>query len=121
MALETIGIAVCALGFAFMGAAAIVAPTRVTAQFDVPTLSVAGSNEVRAVYGGFGLAMAAILSLAVLDPALRAGICLTAAAALAGMAAGRALSAAIDRGIGGFPLLYLAIETAAAVMLFTAA
>lgn len=69
-----------------MGIGAIVAPIRVTRQFDILELTAAGRNEVRSVYGGFGVAMAAMFSLALWRPDLRVGICLTTAAALAGMA-----------------------------------
>lgn len=109
---------VLALAFALMGLVAFTAPVWVTRQFDIPTLSAAGRNEVRAVYGGFGLMMAAMLVIALTAPALRAGIAATVGAALAGMAAGRLISAALDRGIGRFPALYLCIETVGAALLF---
>lgn len=105
--------------FALMGLGSLGAPVRVTAQFGIPALDVDGRSEVRAVYGGFGLAMALALVLALQLPALRGGICLTIAAALFGMAAGRLVSALIDRGIGRWPLRYLGIELAAGLaMLF---
>lgn len=104
-----------------MGLGSIVAPIRVTRQFDIVTLTPAGRNEVRAVYGGFGLAMAAMFATALLQPDLRSGICLTAAAALAGMGGGRLLSAGIDRQIGRFPLFYLCLEVILAGLLFYAA
>jgi hypothetical protein len=114
----TIGIV--AIGFAFMGVVAILAPSRVTAQFDIPNLTIAGRNEVRAVYGGFGLAICAVLLMALAFEPLRAGICLTIAAALGGMALGRIVSAAIDRSIGGFPLMYMGIEALGAGLLIYA-
>ena len=113
-------ISIAAFAFAAMGIIAIAAPTRVTRQFDVPELSAAGRNEVRAVYGGFGLAVAGILVAALLLPGVRAGICLTVASALSGTAAGRLISAGIDGTIGRFPLTYLAIEAAGAALLFYA-
>mgnify|MGYP002785159379 CR=1 FL=1 len=114
-------IGTAAAAFAFMGLAAIFAPTRVTEQFDIPSLSAAGRNEVRAVYGGFGLAICAMLITALAMPEMRGGVCLTVAAALGGMAGGRSLSAAMDRTLGGFPALYLGIETIGASMLLYAA
>lgn len=104
-----------------MGLGAIVAPLRVTRQFDIVELSAAGRSEVRAVYGGFGLAMAAMAAVALSHPELRAGICLTTGAALAGMAGGRLISALMDRQIGRFPLFYLGLEAIMAAALLAAA
>lgn len=104
-----------------MGLGAIATPIRVTRQFDILELTAAGRNEVRSVYGGFGVAMAAMFALALLRPELRSGICLTAAAALTGMAGGRLLSALIDRQIGRYPLFYLCLEAVVASLLFYAA
>ena len=104
-----------------MGLGAIAAPTRVTRQFGILELTAAGRNEVRSVYGGFGVAMATMLALALWRPELRSGICLTTAAALAGMAGGRLLSWLIDRQIGRYPLFYLCLEAVVASLLFYAA
>lgn len=109
-----------ALGFAAMGWIAIAAPQCVLAQFGVPNLNVDGRNEVRAVYGGFGLAIAALLGFALIMPALREGICLAVAVALGGMAAGRLLSAAIDSTLGRTPLIYMVIELLGAALLVLA-
>lgn len=104
-------------GFAAMGWAAIAAPQRVLSQFGVEALTADGRNEVRAVYGGFGFAIATVLLVALLNPDLHAGICGAVAAALGGMAGGRILSASIDRAFGRWPLVYFCIETVAAVLL----
>ena len=109
------------LGFGVMGIGALVSPQRVSRQFDIPTLTAAGRNEVRAVYGGFGLAMAAGLAAALAVPGLRAGVCLAVAAALAGMAGGRLVSAGIDRTLGRLPALYLVLEAVMAAALAYAA
>ena len=110
-----------AVAFGLMGIGSLWAPVRVTAQFGIPVLDLDGRNEVRAVYGGFGLSMALALMVALKMPALRGGICLTIAAALLGMAVGRLISAVIDRGIGRWPLCYLGIEIAAGLALMFAA
>jgi len=107
----------CAAGFAAMGLIAILKPDRVTRQFGIAKLTLAGRNEVRAVYGGFGVAVALMLVVATRSSELRPGICFTSAAALAGMAAGRIVSAGMDRGIERFPLVYLIIEAAFAAAL----
>jgi hypothetical protein len=109
------------LAFAVMGIGALAAPERVTGQFDIPHLTANGRNEVRAVYGGFGLAMAGMLGLAFATPDMRAEICLALAAALGGMAAGRVLSSLWDRQIGRWPTVYLAIECMGALLLLYAA
>ena len=115
--LGNIIIVLAACGFALMGIGAIVKPNAVTQQFGIPQLSVAGRSEVRGVYGGFGLAMAAILVVALMTPDLRPGITITAAIALLGMAAGRIISALVDRSLPRVALLYLAIEVVMGVLL----
>lgn len=108
--LTDLAVLVPAVGFGFMGVAALVAPSRVTGLFGIPPLEVDGRSEVRAVYGGFGLAIAAALALALLQPDLRAGVCVTVAAALAGMAGGRLVSVTIDRAVGPAPRLFFVLE-----------
>jgi len=48
-------------------------------------------------------------------------VCLTVAAALAGMAGGRLVSAGIDRALGRLPALYLVLEAVMAAALAYAA
>jgi membrane associated rhomboid family serine protease len=118
---KDIALALVAGAFAVMGAGALLAPERVLRQFGVPALTPDGKNEVRAVYGGFGVAVCAVLLAAGGAPALRGGVCIAIAAALVGMIGGRLYSAAADRALGRAPLLYLAIEAFAAASLFYAA
>ena len=99
-----------AAAFLLMGLGALWRPVLVTAQFGIPSLTRDGRNEVRAVYGGFGIAMALVLLAAMQHAELRAGISMAVGAALLGMAAGRIISLGIDRGIGRWPALYLGIE-----------
>lgn len=106
--------------FALMGVLALARPGAVLAQFGVPALPPAGRNEVRAVYGGFGLAVAAVLLASLAAPALRAGVCLTVAVALGGMAAGRLVSAVMDRQLAAAPLAYLVVEVAVGSLLLYA-
>ena len=92
-----------AVGFALMGLLALPRPAAVLAQFGVTLDTADGRNEVRAVYGGFGLAVAALLVIAALgDPATAEGIVVATAFALIGMAGGRLLSAAIETGRRAF-------------------
>jgi hypothetical protein len=118
---ETLAMGVSAAAFALMGVGSLVRPEKVLSQFGVPALSSAGRNEVRAVYGGFGIAMSLMLVLAIQDPAWRPGVCLMLAAALSGMAAGRVISALVDRTIALAPLVYLVAEVVLASALYWAA
>ncbi|BBX17799.1 DUF4345 domain-containing protein [Mycolicibacterium duvalii] len=109
---------VAAVFFAGMGVYALVTPARLVAPFDVTLGSATARSEVRAVYGGFGLAIAAILVVAIADAQLRAGIVTTVAAALAGMAFGRAVSA-LDARTSFYPnWFYFLVEAVAAAGLF---
>ena len=104
--------------FAFMGVGSIVLPSKTLAQFGISDLNADGRNEVRAVYGGFGLATALLLIAATQVPEIRFGVMLSIGVALSGMAFGRIISALIDREIGRIPLFYLVLELIAAVLLF---
>jgi hypothetical protein len=79
--------------FLLMGMGALARPTLVTAQFGMPDLTAAGRNEVRAVYGGFGVLMAWMLLIAL---------------------------QLIDRRIDRWPLCYLLLEAALALLLLRA-
>jgi hypothetical protein len=103
--------------FALMGLAAIARPERILATVGTPALTRDGRNEVRAVYGGFGLAIAALLCAARYDAAIRSGALLAVGLALAGMAAGRVLSILLDGAPGRYPWIYLAVELAGAAAL----
>ena len=64
----------------------------------------ASRSEVRAVYGGFGLAIAGVLVFAAIaDGDLRKGILITVGAALAGMAFGRLAAAVLGDPTAFYP------------------
>jgi hypothetical protein len=63
-----------ALFFLVMGIAGFIAPAFVARQFQVKDLTITGRNEVRAVYGGFGVATVVALVCAVFDTGARNGI-----------------------------------------------
>jgi hypothetical protein len=109
-----------AIGFLLMGLAALAAPERILATFGVAVTTADGRNEVRAVYGGFGLAMAAMLAVALGAPRFAPGILACLAAALGGMAGGRLVSAALDRAAGRAPVFFGAIEAVSAWALWSA-
>ena len=117
----TIAVWVVIVFFVGMGLLALASPEAITRTFGNPVLTDAGRNEVRAVYGGFGLAVAVLLVLALQDPALRAGVLLAIAASVAGMAAGRIVAALVERPRAFYPSwFYFAAETAMAAILYQA-
>ena len=116
---DNYAICILAVSFAIMGIGALLKPELVTTQFGISILSSAGRNEVRAVYGGFGIFMACALAVATIRPEMRSGICFTVAAALLGMAAGRLLSAFVDRKFDNWPKFYCALEIILAAMIAT--
>eukprot|EP01084_Bolivina_argentea_P121651 215578_1 len=76
-----------------------------------------GRNEIRAVYGGFGLFTCGVLFFTN-NTNLEIGAKFTVAMALAGMATGRAISFIIDKEIKTTSLIYLCSEyTLAALIL----
>ncbi|TJZ52213.1 DUF4345 domain-containing protein [Streptomyces piniterrae] len=83
--------AALALFFLGMGLYGLAAPTALVRPFGIGLGGAAARTEVRAVYGGFGVAMAALLGWAAAGPtdALRRGAVLAVAVALLGMAGGR--------------------------------
>jgi Na+/glutamate symporter len=98
---------VVAAFFAAMGAYALAVPAQVPAIFGVHVDSADGRNEVRAVYGGFGLAVAILLVVATAGaPAAREGILVAIGVATAGMAAGRLAGRAVERPSGFYPVWF---------------
>lgn len=118
--ISAIGVSLVALFFLWMGIAALVLPHRILALFGVAVATVDGRNEVRAVYGGFGIAMGLMLLAAARLPSMRDGMLVCLAIAVAGMACGRVASVAIDRSAGFYPWLFLVIEAVMAATLFAA-
>lgn len=113
-------IAVVAVFFAGMGVYALAAPAALIRPFGI-TLSAAVSRaEVRAVYGGFGLAIAGVLGYAAaVGGGVQQGILVTVGAALAGMAFGRVVSGVVDERTAFYPnWFYCLVEGAAAAALF---
>ncbi|WP_199442877.1 DUF4345 domain-containing protein [Umezawaea beigongshangensis] len=103
--------------YALAAPAALVRPFRLTA--DTPE----SRSEIRAVYGGFGVAVAAVLLLATpQDGDLKRGAVVTVAFALAGMAAGRVVSRVVDRPTRFYPVwFYCCVEAVAAGLLLVTA
>jgi hypothetical protein len=115
-------IAVIGVFFAGMGCYALAVPDAIIRPFGITLGSAAARSEVRAVYGGFGLAIAGVLGYAaVADGAVRTGILITVGAALAGMAFGRLVSAVLDERTAFYPnWFYFLVEAVAAAALLLA-
>lgn len=109
--------------FAAMGLRALSAPAAMLRPFGITLGQAVSRAEVRAVYGGFGLAIAAVLGYSITAPAqIRSGIVLTVSVALAGMAVGRVVSAVIDQRTAFYPnWFYCLVELALAAALWWAA
>jgi hypothetical protein len=108
---------------AFFGAMAIYAlvrPADVLSRFGVAVATSDGRNEVRAVYGGFGLAVAAMLVYAAVAGGRSAlWIPSVVAISLAGMALGRLISLALESERGSKVVWqFLLVEVVLAALLF---
>ena len=105
-----------------MGIAALVRPAFIWAPFGVAPTTPEARNEVRAVYGGFGVAVAALLIGAdSASASFRDGVLVSIAVALGGMAAGRVLSALVEpRALLGWAGIFLLVELGLAGLLLIA-
>nr|WP_272953429.1 DUF4345 domain-containing protein [Mycolicibacterium fluoranthenivorans] len=111
---------VVALFFAGMGLYALTAPATMVRPFGVTLATATARAEVRAVYGGFGVAIAAVLVYASRVPEARTGVLITVGVALAGMAVGRVVSV-FDGRTPFYPnWFYCLVEAVAAAALFGA-
>jgi hypothetical protein len=112
---------VVAIGFAAMGLAALVRPAFIWAPFGVAPTTPESRSEVRAVYGGFGIAIAALLVLTDDSAGLRDGVLVAVAVSLAGMAAGRLVSALVEpRTLLRSPGFFLLLELGLAALTLSA-
>ena len=112
----TPGILLNAIFFLGMGLCALARPAFVVTFVGLVPGTADARNEIRAVYGGFGIAIAALLLLVSGNATLRPGVLLAVAVALLGMAAGRVVSLLIER-TGKWPLVFLVTETVLAALL----
>lgn len=116
-------IGVIAVFFLGMGVYALAAPAAIVRPFDTTLGGAASRSEVRAVYGGFGLAIAGVLVYAIVaDEDVRKGILIAVGAALAGMAFGRLAAAVLGDRTSFYPnWFYCLVEAVAAAALFAGA
>ncbi|HUQ00522.1 MAG TPA: DUF4345 family protein [Aeromicrobium sp.] len=113
---------VVAVSFAVMGLAALVRPALIWAPFGVEPTTAESRSEVRAVYGGFGLALAALMIWSLgAAVGVREGVLLAVAVSLFGMAAGRLVSALVEpRALMGWPGFFLLVELVAGALALVA-
>jgi hypothetical protein len=109
--MDGLAIWLIAIFFFGMGVLALADPIRFAATFGLDAEPHFGTNEVRAVYGGFGVFISGLILYAAARVELREGVFTTVAVALLGMAAGRVVSAVIER--GAHPLMYTIMFTEA--------
>lgn len=111
-----------ALFFLGMGGYGLVAPASLVRPFGIEVADAKARAEVRAVYGGFGVAVAALLAYAAFaGGTLRQGVALTVAVALLGMAFGRLAARTVERQPGFYPSwLYFVVELVLAGLLLVA-
>ena len=88
---------ICFLLFAAMGATLLIWPEAIARVTNQEPTTPEARNEVRAVYGGFGVAASLALFIALVWSPLRAGICVALGLALMGMAGGRGYAAWLER------------------------
>ena len=113
---------IAAVFFTGMGIFALARPAALIRPFGITLPNPESRAEVRAVYGGFGLAIAGMLALALTGHPARDGILMTVAAALGGMAFGRLVSVVIDRPKAFYPnWFYFLVELVGAAGLWWAA
>jgi hypothetical protein len=115
-------IAVSAL-FLAMGGYGLFAPTALIRPFGITLPSADARAEVRAVYGGFGVAVALVLIIAGFDlGGVRVGAVTAVAAALLGMAGGRLVARLVEVPRSFYPVwFYFWVEIAGAGALLLAA
>jgi hypothetical protein len=110
-----------ALFFLAMGVVALVLPVRILAPLGVAVETPDGRTEVRAVYGGFGVAVGVLLFVALGVQPIRDGVFVAVAVALGGMAAGRLASALFGERPRLWPTwVFFAVEIALAALLVAA-
>lgn len=110
MSISDIVIGINVLFFMGMGTVALVSPPTVTSYFGLLDIPADFRNEVRAVYGGFGVAVSVLLAAAKISEPLRAGIIVAISISLLGMACGRIVSWSIERTSKVWPFVFLILE-----------
>jgi len=108
----------CALFFLWMGYVALVRPRRFTRLLELDANTPLARSEVRAVYGGYGVAMGATLLAGLVFPRHLPGIATTIGIAMTGLAAGRVISCWLDRAMPRMARVFTVLEIGMALLLF---
>ncbi len=119
--LATLAPALAGLFYLALGLAALARPATLLSGFGLAAEGIDARNEVRAVYGGFPLAVAGLVAWSLSGAPHATGILLSLAMASLGMALGRLGSAVIDRRIGRLPAMFTGVEVVLALLLATGA
>lgn len=119
--MSAVVVVVVGVFFLGMGMYGLAAPAALVRPFGLVADRPESRSEVRAVYGGFGVATAAVLGAALTLPDLHDGVVTAVAVMLGGMAAGRVVSRLVDRPVGLYPVwFYCGVEIVAALLLVLA-
>ena len=118
--MNEIAVLAVALFFLLMGFSALFAPDRFAAFVGLKVAHDKGTNELHAVYGGFGIAMSAMAAYAVWVEPIREDLLLALSIALLGMVGGRVYSFIATRRFPALGFLAIAVEVAMALALLGA-
>jgi len=115
MSIGRIALFVSVLGWAF-GAAFLAWPVELVAPVGIELPSATARTDVRAVYGGLQLGLAAFLAYCAASPARTVVGLAATTACIAGLAAGRFLGVLVDGECTRTTLVYLSIEASSAAI-----
>jgi hypothetical protein len=112
-------VSLVALFFLVMGVTALGDPLTPISFFGLTDITPDFRNEVRAIYGGFGLAVCGVLILSMFVDELRLGVRAAIATSVLGMALGRVISYALESPDGIYPGIFLVVEVTLGAMLIS--
>ncbi|TLG05343.1 DUF4345 domain-containing protein [Nocardia cyriacigeorgica] len=112
-----------AVFFGGMGLYAFAAPALLARPFRLEVSAPESRYEIRAVYGGFGIAMALVLGWSAAgEGGAHSGAALAVGMALAGMAVGRVVSRLWDAPTAFYPIwFYCLVEAVGSIAIFAVA
>lgn len=121
--MRAIVLVLAAVFFGGMGLYAFAAPAMLARPFGLSVQSPVSRSEIRAVYGGFGLAMALVLGWSASGTgAMHSGAAVAVGMALAGMAVGRVVSRVWDAPTAFYPIwFYCLVEAVGAGLILAVA
>ncbi|MFC4015898.1 DUF4345 family protein [Nonomuraea purpurea] len=110
--MSAVVIVVMAVFFLGMGLYGLLSPAALIRPFRIVADSAEARTEIRAVYGGFGVAVAGLLLAAAADTGgIRTGVVVAVAVSLLGMAFGRLVARAVEQPSAFYPSwLYFWVE-----------